>query len=71
LTSGLDASREGSRVAIPTPHRLRTLLERRRAGLRDGVILLARSTTYTDRANDLPFALERDSAGEDHDSAAV
>jgi len=46
-------------------------LELRRARFRDGVVLLARSATYADRADDFAVFLQRNSTGKDHDPAVV
>jgi|SRR5271167_274886 len=46
-------------------------LEYRGAGVRNGVVFLARTAADTDRAHDLAVALQRNAAGEDHDLALI
>ena len=46
-------------------------LERGCAGFGDRVVLVARATAYADGSNYLAAALQRDTAGEDHDLAVI
>ena len=46
-------------------------LERCGCGIRNGVILLSRSTADTDRTDDLPVLLQRNATSKNHDLAVV
>ena len=48
-----------------------TSLERCGCGLRNGVVLLSRSTADTDRTDDLPVLLQRNATSKNHDLAVV
>ena len=64
-------SKAGTRHRGEIRQRRRGLSERRGAGFRHRVVLVARPAADADGADDFAVALQRNAAGEDHDASVV